>query len=178
MAYFNLSSPPFRMKINQNLAKYGSNNVNHLTKMIPGMTAMNFSFSVLDYYNQQIMNLTFGLYVLLTISLVGFSKVNFINGFEKYIINDHKKMLNFQGECNFTNLKVTWQLRSKFYLAFTITELEDNINDDLLFLYDNKIQNNNEKTSENSYYFIVGILISDQCDLGQYYDNKKFWSKI
>ena len=93
----NLSSPPFRMKINQNLAKYGSNNVNHLTKMIPGMTAMNFSFSVLDFYNQKILNLTFGssCFVILknfkdfsdidqinsTISLDGFSTVNFLNGF-------------------------------------------------------------------------------------------------
>jgi len=83
-------------------------------------------------------------------------------------------MLNFKGECNFINLKVKGQLKSKFYLAFTISDLEDNINDDLLFLYDNKIQNNNEKISENTYYFIVGINISYQCGPGQYYDNKKF----
>ena len=101
MAYFNLSSPPFRMKINQNLNKFGSNNVNHLTKIIPGMTNLNFSFSVLDFYNQKIMNLTFGSSCFVTlknfndfsdidqidskISLDGFSTVNFINGFEKKI---------------------------------------------------------------------------------------------
>ena len=94
-----LSSPPFRMKINQNLNKFGSNNFNHLTKMIPGMTTLNFSFSVLDFYNQKIMNLTFGSSCFLslksfkdfsdieqihsTISLDGFSTVNFINGLKK-----------------------------------------------------------------------------------------------
>ena len=93
-----LSSPPFRMKINQNLNKLGSQNLNHLTTMIPGMSVMNFSFSVWDFYNQKIMNLTFGssCFVSLknfkdfsdfdqihsTISLDGFSTVNFINGFE------------------------------------------------------------------------------------------------
>ena len=87
-------------------------------------------------------------------------------------------MLNFQGQCNFTNLKVTGQLKSKFYLAFTVTDLEDTINANLLFLYDNKIQNNNEKISGNTYYFIVGILISDQCDLGQYYDTKRLIYKF
>ena len=71
-------------------------------------------------------------------------------------------------------MQVKGQLRSKFYLAFTITDLSDNINDDLLFLYANKIQNNTEKISGNTYYFIVGINISDQCGPGQYYDNKKF----
>jgi len=91
------SSPPFRMKINQNLPKFGSQNFNHLTTMIPGMTTLNFSFSVFDFYNQKIMNLTFGslCFVTLknfkdfsdidqihsTISLEGFSTVNFINGF-------------------------------------------------------------------------------------------------
>ena len=87
-------------------------------------------------------------------------------------------MLNFKGECNFINLKVKGQLKSKFYLAFTISDLEDNINDDLLFLYDNKIQNNNEKISENTYYFIVGINIISQCGPGQYYDTKRFNFKI
>jgi len=72
--------------------------LNHLTTIIPGMTTLNFSFSVLDFYNQKIMNLTFGssCVVILknfkdfsdidqinsTISLDGFSTVNFINGFE------------------------------------------------------------------------------------------------
>ena len=64
-------------------------------------------------------------------------------------------------------------LRSQFYLAFTITDLEENISDNLLFMYDNKINNNTEKISENTYYFIVGINISDYCDPGQYYDNKR-----
>ena len=70
-------------------------------------------------------------------------------------------------------MQVKGQFRSKFYLAFTITDLEDNVGDDLLLLYDNKIQNNNEKILENTYYFIVGIMISEQCDLGQYYDTKR-----
>ena len=87
-------------------------------------------------------------------------------------------MLNFKGECNFTNLQVKGQFRSKFYLAFTITDLEDTINDDLIFLYNNKIQNNNERISENTYYFIVGIMISEQCELGQYYDTKKLIYKL
>jgi len=77
-------------------------------------------------------------------------------------------MLNFKGECNFINLIVKGQLKSKFYLAFTISDLEDNINDDLLFLYDNnKMQNNSEKIYKNTYYFIVGINISYQCGLRQ-----------
>ena len=92
-----LSSPPFRIKISQNLI-FASHNLNHLTTMIPGMSVMNFSFSVWDFYNQKIMNLTFGssCFVILknfkdfsdidqinsTISLDGFSTVNFINGFE------------------------------------------------------------------------------------------------
>ena len=73
---------------------------------------------------------------------------------------------------------MTGQLKSKFYLAFTASDLEDNINDDLLFLYDNKIQNNKERISENTYYFIVGIMISEQCDLGQYYDTIKLIYKL
>ena len=91
------SSPPFRMKINQNLNKFGSQNFNPLTTMIPGITSLNFSISVLDFYNQKIMNLTSSslCFVTLknykdftdidqihsTISLEGFSTENFINGF-------------------------------------------------------------------------------------------------
>jgi len=89
------SSPPFRM--NQNLNKFGSQNFNHLTTIIPGITSLNFSLSVLDFYNQKIMNLTYGSLCFVaiknfkdfsdidqihsTISLEGFSTVNFINGF-------------------------------------------------------------------------------------------------
>ena len=70
-------------------------------------------------------------------------------------------------------MKVKGPLGTKFYLAFTMNDLEDQINDNFLFLYDNKIQNNTEKILENTYYFIVGVSISSQCGLGQYYDNKK-----
>ena len=91
------SSPPFRMKINQNLNKFESQNFNHRTIMIPGITSLNFSLNVLDFFNQKIMNLTLGslCFVTLknfkdfsdiddihsTIVLDGFSTVNFLNGF-------------------------------------------------------------------------------------------------
>ena len=87
-------------------------------------------------------------------------------------------MLNFKGECNFINLKVKGQLKSKFYLAFTISNLEDNINEDLLFLYDNKIQNHTEKISQSTYYLVVVVTISYQCGPGQYYDHTKFNNQI
>ena len=91
------SSPPFRMKFNENLNKFGSQNFNHRIIMIPGITAVNFSLSVLDFYNQKIMNLPFGSLCFVTlknfkdfsdideihsaIELDGFSTVNFLNGF-------------------------------------------------------------------------------------------------
>ena len=91
------SSPPFRMKFNENLNKFGSQNFNHRIIMIPGITTLNFSLSVLDFYNQKIMNLTSGSLCFITLknfkdysdideihstfALDGFSTVNFLNGF-------------------------------------------------------------------------------------------------
>ena len=65
-------------------------------------------------------------------------------------------------------------LGSKFYLAFTMNDLENQINEDLLFLYDNKIQNHTEKISQSTYYLVVVVTISYQCGPGQYYDHTKF----
>ena len=86
-----ISSPPFRMKLNESLT-------NQIV-VIPGITSLNFSLKILDFYNQTIMNLTFGSYCIVrlknypifsdieinsTISLDGFSTENVLNGFYSY----------------------------------------------------------------------------------------------
>ena len=70
-------------------------------------------------------------------------------------------------------MKVKGQLKNNFYLAFTINNFQDQINDEKQFLYKNRIQNNAENFLNNTYYYYFGINISDQCDMGQYYDNKR-----
>lgn len=82
----NCSSPAFRMQIN-------NNKNTKVTKIIPGITSLNFSLSVLDFFDQKILNLNFGSYCIIrlkngvkfsdtdaTISLDGAATVNFING--------------------------------------------------------------------------------------------------
>ena len=70
-------------------------------------------------------------------------------------------------------MKVKGQLGSKLYLGFTLNELEDQIDEDLFLIYNNKIQKDTEIISGNTYYFLIRIDISEQCDLGQYYDNNR-----
>jgi len=91
----NLSSAPFRIKNNDNLKNFDSPNFKNQITMIPGITALNFSFSIVDFFNQTIINMM-GSYCIIrlknvvdfsdidlqsTISFEGFSTADVINGF-------------------------------------------------------------------------------------------------
>ena len=70
-------------------------------------------------------------------------------------------------------MKVKGQLKSNFFFAITLNDFAESINDNSLSLYKNSIQNNIEKISDNTYFYFVGIKISQKCGPGQYYDNNK-----
>ena len=66
---------------------------------------------------------------------------------------------------SYTNIKINGKLSKKFYLCISVDGIINRSFYDKL--------NENEQEINQTYYYCVEILLTSQCDPGQYYDNLK-----